>query len=82
MTRFLILSLVLLLLVGCALSAPTLKPGETLLQGVWSGYGISVDGQEFHTTVGVKGINCPVEIVLHEGRWYVWSPGYWDVIEQ
>lgn len=70
--------LILCLFVSCnlAITPPQPETGETLINGLWSAYTIIADGMVFKTTLGVKGINCPVQIVLHDGYWYIWESGY------
>jgi len=69
--------LILALLASCALPAPrSPAPGEVLTDGVWGGWQIQAGGMLFRTPVGIKTIGYPVQVVLHEGQWYIWENGY------
>lgn len=72
-----LLMITALLLFSCALPAPKEPaPGEVLIAGLWGGWIITAGGETYATPIGIKTINCPVEIVQHEGCWYIWNNGY------
>jgi len=68
-----------ILLVSCVpITAPQVfpEPGETLISGVWGGWRIEAGGMIFSTPVGIKTIGYPVQVIQHDGEWFIWDNGY------
>lgn len=63
----------LALMASC--TSAIIEPQE-LIDGVWSGWVITADSMIFRTPMGVKTTNYPIQIIKHNGRWYVWENGY------
>lgn len=74
MKRLMVL-MVIFLIASCSLAIET-PSGETPINGAWSGWVISANEMTFRTPIGIKTINYPVQIIQHDGRWYIWENGY------
>lgn len=71
MKRLMVL-VVIFLIASCSLAIESV-PGETPINGVWSGWVINANGATFRTPIGIKTINYPVQIIQRDERWYIWE---------
>lgn len=66
---------------SCAGAAGTARDPSGCIDGTWSAYVIESQERPLSTTIGARGVNIPVKVILLD-RWYVWDDGIVDIIVQ